>query len=1142
VDVLTFIEKWKKSGASERANKDSFIHDFCDVLGVPHPDPKTGDPDRDRYVFEREAVLVHGGERHTLGFIDLYKHGCLILEAKQGSDVESKKIGTARRDTPSWAMAMQEAFGQAFRYTEALEPPPPFLIVTDIGYCFDIYAAFDGSRNYRKFPDALTSRIALDNLNKPEVIETLRAIFLDPQSLDPSKRATKVTREIAGHVAALARSLEAAGHDPETVAKFLMRCLFTMFAEDVDLLPKGLFADALENRWLEHPEVFPSELEDLWRRMNEGGYLFGAGRIWQFNGGLFADPTALPLEKDQLWILAFAAKQDWSDVEPAIFGTLLERALDPKERNRLGAHYTPRAYVERLVRPTIEEPLRAEWDNVRAQVLALVSAEDPDKNIKAVAEARRIVYAFYDRLTRIRVLDPACGSGNFLYVALDLFKRIENEVIDLLDNLGDDRVRVAFARTFAGTMVTPAQFLGIEIKPWAKEITELILWIGWLQWQIRTRGWKSDPQEPILRDYHNIQCRDAVLAYDAKEPRLDDDGQPVTRWDGETMKTNPATGEPVPDETARVPVYKYVNPRKAEWPEAEYVVGNPPFVGNKKMRRALGSDYVDGLRAAHDDVPNSADFVMLWWNHAAALLKQGAIRRFGLITTNSVTQKFNRRVIAHALETDPVVSLAFAIPDHPWIDSADGAAVRIAMTVATRGIVDGVLAECVAEEPVDESDGGMLIELVFETGRIHADLRVGPNVAGAVPLTANKGLCGQGIKLVGDFRTPCGPSPVSPTTGHGVVRPMITASNIIDRTEADCVIDFFALEERTAKELYPVAYQQLLVNVKPDRNVNARDSIRELWWRFGWERPVLRAATAKLHRYFLTLETAKFRFFVAAPTEALWDGSLFAVALEDWFHFGLLSSRVHTVWSLTAAGTLEDRSRYNNTLCFDPFPFPSADEPLKQRIRHLGEQLDAHRKRQQALRPDLTITGMYNVLEKLRSAEALTSKEKKIHEDGLVSVLMQIHDELDAAVLDAYGWPHDLTDDQILERLVELNAERAEEEKRGLIRWLRPDFQNPSGIVAPTQATMQIAVASGEEERPQEILVWPDELPKQIAAVRDFIAGNGGADRIWSVDSTAQSFRKAKKKQVESVLDSLAALGLLISFETTSGKRWRSAS
>ena len=230
---------------------------------------------------------------------------------------------------------------------------------------------------------------------------------------------------------------------------------------------------------------------------------------------------------------------------------------------------------------------------------------------------------------------------------------------------------------------------------------------------------------------------------------------------------------------------------------------------------------------------------------------------------------------------------------------------------------------------------------------------------------------------------------------------------------------------------------------------------------------------------------------------------------------------------------------YNNTLCFDPFP--DTGTPFKQRIRELGERLDAHGKRRHALHPELTITGMYNVLEKLRSGEALTKKEKEIHEQGLVSVLKQIHDDLDAAVFDAYGWPHDLTDEQILERLVALNAERADEEKRGIIRWLRPEFQNPGGAVAPTQARMQMRVAEEGEATIEALPPWPSELPKQIAAVRDLVTSNGGGESVWSVERAAKAFKRARKKEVESVLDSLAALGIVIAFDTPKGKRWRAA-
>lgn len=1138
-----FVEKWRNSASSERANKDSFLRDLCDLLGVAHPDPATGDAERDRYVFERDAVLVHGGDRHSIGKIDLYKRGCFILEAKQGSEADSKKIGTARRDTAAWNVAMQEAFGQALGYAATTEPPPPFVIITDIGYCFDLYAAFDGSRNYRKFPDALSSRISLDALLRdPRHIETLRAIFSDPHTLDPSKRAAKVTREIAGHIATLARALEDAGHQPELVAKFLMRCLFTMFAEDVEMLPRGIFADALTNRWIENPESFPGEVGDLWRKMNEGGYIFGAGNIWEFNGGLFGDPVALPLTKQQLIVLGLAARSNWADVEPAIFGTLLERALDPKERHRIGAHFTPRAYVERLVRPTIEEPLRAEWDNVRAQVLSLIAAEDPDRNIKAVAEARKIVYQFFDRLTQIRVLDPACGSGNFLYVALDLFKRIENEVLDLLSSLG------AAGEIFNvfGRMVTPQQFLGLEIKPWAKEITELVLWIGWLQWQIKTRGWKTNPQQPILRDYRNIECRDAVLAYDAKEPLLDDEGRPVTRWDGETMKIHPVTREEVPDETVRLPVYRYVNARKAEWPKADFVVGNPPFLGKLYMITMLGEGYADALRTAYSgDVPDGADLVMYWWFRAAEKVAARQIRQFGLVTTNSITQSMNRRVVEKALRGENAIHIRFAVPDHPWTESSDGAAVRIAMTVGAPGVGLGVLA--IVEHEVERADDTAYdVGLTSATGVINADLSIGARSHATVPLQANKNLASMGPALgsrgfllnhddANSLLASDGPSLKS------FLRPLRNGRDLLYQPRDIFAIDLWGLSESQLRSNFPATYQWLYMHVFPERAQNRDARLRSHWWLFRRSNELHRQMLRNLDRYVVTVETAKHRVFFFLEAAVVAEHGVISFGLQDGFFLGVLSSRVHVVWALATGGTLEDRPRYNKTVCFDTFPFPDPDDPAKLRIRELGEQLDAYRKRQQELYPGLTITGMYNVLEKLRAGATLNERQKQIHEQGLVSVLKQIHDELDAAVFDAYGWPHDLTDEQILERLVALNAERAEEEKRGIIRWLRPEFQNPAGTSAvATQTTMTLPRVPSEgpkakEEKPS----WPKELPAQIATVRDLVTSASDGTTSWSVDSASRVFKGARKKEVELVLDSLAALGILISFPAADGKRWR---
>jgi hypothetical protein len=355
------------------------------------------------------------------------------------------------------------------------------------------------------------------------------------------------------------------------------------------------------------------------------------------------------LTKDQLLLLLMAAKSDWSQVDPSIFGTLLERALNPKERHRLGAHYTPRAYVERLVKPTIEEPLRSDWDLVRAEVQQLVE-------LGKVEDAQKRVLSFHQTLCATRVLDPACGTGNFLYVTLDLFKRLESEVLALLTELGYRQIGLEMERY----RVTPEQFLGIEVKRWAKEIAELVLWIGYLQWQVRQPGGALIVPQPVLHDYGNIVCRDAVLAYDREELLRDEKGKPVTRWDGETMKVSPVTGEKIPDEEARTPVYRYVNPRRAEWPKADFIIGNPPYIGNWRMRQVFGDGYVESLRSTYTEVPQSSDYVLYWWNRAAEQVCSGGARRFGLITTNSISQALGRRVVERSL-LDQGGSIVFAL-------------------------------------------------------------------------------------------------------------------------------------------------------------------------------------------------------------------------------------------------------------------------------------------------------------------------------------------------------------------------------------------------------------------------------------------------------------------------------------------------
>ncbi|MFZ4779963.1 MAG: DNA methyltransferase, partial [Terrimicrobiaceae bacterium] len=625
-------------------------------------------------------------------------------------------------------------------------------------------------------------------------------------------------------------------------------------------------------------------------------------------------------------------------------------------------------------------------------------------------------------------------------------------------------------------------------------------------------------------NFHNIECRDAVLAYDRTEPVLDENGAPVTRWDGRTVKKHPVTGEDVPDETARVPLLSYENPRPAEWPQADFIVGNPPFIGNKRMRDALGDAYTEALRQAHPDVAGSSDFVMYWWNQAARLVAKGKAGRFGLITTNSISMTSNRQVVATNLGEQGGVSLLFAIPDHPWVDSADGASVRIAMTVGVLGTSTGTLAE-VIEETVDET-GESAVRIVCRSGAIHGDLTVGAHVAGVERLQSNRGVCFQGVILVGEgFRL--GKDDLSRlridvNNLPPVVRPHLSGKDVVQAHRGNFVIDLHGLNQADAvRDAYPELYQHLYDTVRPHRLENRDKQRRERWWLFGRSNDAMRSAIQGLRRFIVTVETSKHKPFVFVNAGVCPDHKLYVVASDDAWILGVLSSKVHQVWALAAGGTLEDRPTWTNTTCFLPFPFPTATEAQQTRIRDLAEALDAHRKRQQAQHPKLTLTDCYNVLEKLRAGTPLNAKEQLTHEQGLVTVLHQHHDDLDAAVAEAYALPVAASDEAILTHLCALNARRAAEERAGTIRYLRPAFQNPAS--AGTQATL---ATDGAEEttvpapaKASDKLPWPKSLAEQARAVRAALAAPTDAATL------AKTFKGANADRVEEILETLASLG-----------------
>ena len=1153
-----FIARWQSAGGSERANYQLFVGELCALLGLPAPEPAQGDERDNAYVFERRVSFSHGDGSTSAGFIDCYRRGAFVLEAKKLR---------AGAHTKGFDDALLRARAQAESYARALpasEGRPPFLVVVDVGHVIEVYAEFTRSgATYTPFPDARSHRIRLADLRDATVRERMRLLWLEPMALDPSRTSAKVTRAVAVQLAALARSLEGAGHPAEAVAAFLTRCLFSMFAEDVGLLPKasdgsGGFVGLL-HRHRDDAATLRKMIAVLWADMDRGGFSPAlATELLRFNGKLFkgwqAPDYVLPLDREQIDGLLAAASANWREVEPAIFGTLLERALDPAERHALGAHYTPRAYVERLVLPTVVEPLRADWADAQAAALLLANEagalEDGRKRDDRLAAARAEIRRFHHRLCTVRVLDPACGSGNFLYVTLEHLKRLEAEVLAQADALGDTQGKLGLE----GETVTLQQLRGIEINERAAALAELVLWIGWLQWHIRSFG-STSLAEPVIHDYGNIEHRDAVLAWDGQEPMRDAAGALVTRWDGKTFKTHPATGEQVPDETALVPQWRYLNPRPAEWPQADFIVGNPPYIAAKDVRSELGDGYAAALREAWPDVPESVDFVLYWWHHAAAAVQSGATRQSGLITTNSLRQIFGRQVVSNfvANERHPL-RLAFAIADHPWVDSSDGADVRVALTVVSRGSGAGRLLSVIRE--AKQFDGEVAVEFSTAEGIIQPDLRIGAALAAAHSLRANGAIANRGVQLLAPGFVVTADELNALEGADLLAKPYLNGKDVADRARGVFVLDTFGLSVAELRRDRPAVFQWLQERAKPVRDLNPRESYRQNWWLFGENQPAMRQALVGLARYIATPITAKHRFFQFMPVATLPDQALLAIAVDDALLLGVLSSCSHVPWALAAGGTLEDRPRYNKTRCFETFPFPSDDTGLTpafaDRIRALAEQIDAHRKARQAAHEDVTLTGLYNVLAKLRAEAPLSPKEKTLHEHGLVAVLRSLHDELDAAVLDAYGWADlrpALADhrpaaaearaaavETLLERLVALNAKRAAEEAAGAIRWLRPEFQaRASSAVQGTQAGLDVGTPGEDDEAaatrpaaapaaPVAKRPWPTGLPEQIKAVAELLAASPQPLALADIEARFQA-RGRWRERLPVILDTLAALG-----------------
>ena len=935
-----FIAKWRASELKERSAAQSHFIDLCRLLG--EPTPTDADPAGGWYCFERGARKDTGGD----GWADVWKRGCFAWEYKgRRADLDA-------------------AFNQLRQYALALENPP-LLIVSDM-------ARFRIRTNWTNSV-SVTHEFTLDDLADGATRDKLKWAMSDPERLRPGETRQTVTERAAATFAELAQGLRDRGHDPQPVAHFVNRLVFCMFAEDVGLLPDDMFTRMLE-RTRRDPDRFADYASRLFGAMATGGDVGFEAVAW-FNGGLFDDDAALPLDREGIETALKAAALDWSEIDPSILGTLFERGLDPDKRSQLGAHYTDRDKIMAIVDPVIVRPLLAEWKAAKADIAAAMERADAAGSTAARTRLRRQAdrtrQDFLDRLRRFTVLDPACGSGNFLYLALHALKDIEHRVQLEAEALG-------LARGFP--TIGPANVKGIEINAYAAELARVSVWIGEIQW-MRRNGF-SNATDPILDPLDTIECRDAILAPDGSEP---------------------------------------------DWPQADVVIGNPPFLGGRVMRGGLGHDYTERLRRRYRGaVPASGDLVCYWFHKAGGLVAEGGLARAGLVATNSIRGGDNRPVLDRIVDKGIIFD---AWSDEPWV--IDGAAVRVSLV-------------CFGSK-----DAGLPVFLNGEkTTNIHADLTAGGiNLTRAARLDRNGDTAFLGVNKNGAFdipgdlarkwlRLPANPNGCS---NANVLKPRIVGRDVVQRSSDQWIIDFGSAMTESEAALYEAPFAHVAEHVKPVRANNRVEALRNNWWRHMRPRSAMWRAVGGMARYIATPTLAKHRLFVWLDAGVCPDHQLIVIARDDDVTFGILHSRFHEAWSLRLGSSLEDRPRYTPTTTFETFPFPEglspdipaadyAEDPRAIAIAEAARRLVELRDRW--LHPPEWVEWLeepvsgYPPRPVPRNGEAANELRRRTLTNlynARPRWLADAHAALDAAVAAAYGWEARISEDDALGSLLRSN-------------------------------------------------------------------------------------------------------------------------
>ena len=962
-----FIAKWETASLSERSACQQHFLDLCDLIGVQKP--AEADPHGEWYTFEYGVTKTKGGH----GWADVWMRGHFGWEYKG----KHKNLAAA--------------YDQLLQYREALENPP-LLVVCDLNR-FEVHTNFTGTiKRVHAFD--------LAGLEDPHNLDVLRRLFTDPQSLKPGETPAGVTEHIAGLFGHIADALRERGVDASAAAHFLMKLMFCMFAEDVGLLTREgkLFSRVLRSSKSE-PQKLSKNLRELFTAMSEGGDFWGED-VLHFNGGLFADAEVIDLLPDEIQKVSDANIPDWSNVEPSVFGTLFERTLDPNKRSQIGAHYTSRADIETLLEPVVMQPLRREWADVKAQCEAQLSQSPGvappgrSRRSKKLAGRDKLLRDFVERLSHVTILDPACGSGNFLYVALHLLLDLEKEVISYAAKQG------------VGLFphVRPTQLAGIEINPYAQELASVVIWIGYLQW-MRHNGF-NPPNNPVLEPIESIRRMDAIL--DLSDPE---------------------------------------HPLEPEWPEAEFIVGNPPFLGDKFMRGGLGDPYVDALRQCYADrLPSQTDLCTYWFEKARHAIAERGTKRAGLLATQAIRGGKNRDVLARIKESGDIF---FAESDREWI--LEGANVHVSIIA------------------FDDRAEKMRFLDRNQVDSINANLTSATDITTARRLPTNESLAFIGLSMHGpfDFNDPRArtllEAPVNPVgcPNSDVVRPILNSAQILKRLDDRWAVCFSPESKLQPSAQYEGPFEYVREHVQPIRNQNRRGTYRDRWWVFGEARPALWGLLERLPRFIGTPRIGKHRVFFWIDTVILPSDQIVSFVRSDDYFFGVLHSHAHELWALKLGTRLETRPRYTPTTCFETFPFPEPNDAQREAIAGAARELDQLREnwlnpaewtRTEVLEFPGSVGGPWDRYIDPASVRSLATSPtaqigtvryprivakdedaaKQLKKRTLTNLyndrptwLDLAHRKLDEAVFAAYGWDAGMSDDELLGKLLELNLARA---------------------------------------------------------------------------------------------------------------------